>query len=343
MAEVTLGDTGGTGGTDYASIVREISWSMGFGATVPSAFTDTVDNIMNRGMRQFYGAHNWSFMRPITTLTTIAPYSTGTITNGAATGDWTITGGAPSADMESNPTDYFIVVDGSGDTLLEITAMDEGNATVTTAAPTTDVTAGTFVIHHNAAYKLPDNFGGIEGPMTFARTETDTKLFNARIKIVNEGMIRARWNSDPLLTGTPEIAAVRPYKTQTSGTTDGQRFEVVFWPEPDAAYTIDYKYLILPPEVTVTASFPLGGMLHGETIIASCLAVAEDYAQDDKSNHRRERYHEALKRSIMMDSQMNRSEGLGYNSDRSDSRDLSIRDRRDLFSDVTYDGTLYRN
>ena len=62
--------------------------------------------ILSSGLRKFYGAYDWSFMKPRYTLTTSDAYSTGTITisSGTVLGDGT--------DFPDASTDYWLNVNG---------------------------------------------------------------------------------------------------------------------------------------------------------------------------------------------------------------------------------------
>lgn len=72
---------------------KQVAREMGMGlnitwASLPTDDAAYVTDIIASGLRQFYTpatlgeryGHSWSFLRPATTLTTSAPYSTGTIT-----------------------------------------------------------------------------------------------------------------------------------------------------------------------------------------------------------------------------------------------------------------------
>lgn len=61
-----------------------------------------------------------------------------------------------------------------------------------------------------------------------------------------------------------------------------QDYELVLWPVPDGAYTLTYEYEAYSGRLDLIRRFPLGGDKHGETILASCLAVAEMRANDQR-------------------------------------------------------------
>lgn len=74
--------------------------------------------------------------------------------------------------------------------------------------------------------------------------------------------------------GNPKRFAVRP-KSGAVTATEGQRFELMVFPTPDTAQTVNYRYNIQPDDVTAALPYPLGGAQHGETFLLSCLAQCE--------------------------------------------------------------------
>lgn len=80
-------------------------------------------------------------------------------------------------------------------------------------------------------------------------------------------------------TGAPTCARVR-VKDKVPGT--GQRLEVAWWPIPDAAYVLTYRYEAYAGKLSDDNPYPLGGMRHAELLIASCLSVAEQRANDER-------------------------------------------------------------
>lgn len=177
-------------------------------------------------------------------------------------------------------------------------------------------------------YTLPDSFGRMEGNLTFASADN---AYTA-IKLVGEGVIRNLQQRNTSATGKPRYAAVRP-KASTGST--GQRFEILLWPTPDAVYTLTYKYAALLDKITASLPYPVGGMPHAETILESCLAVAEMRKDDEKGLHWTQ-FMERLAASVEYDKQIN-AEFFGYNGD--GSSDMPHRlDRADYiqYNSVTY-------
>jgi hypothetical protein len=159
--------------------------------------------------------------------------------------------------------------------------------------------------------QLPDDFGGFEGQITITSQPT---LVWYPIKLTNEGMIREQYAQTPLMSGRPLMAAVRPKKG--TGATQGQRFELFVFPNPDIDYTLTFIYYILPDYLTGATPYAYGGATHIETILESCLAIAEQRLDDSSTVHSA-KFQERLMASITMD-RRNKPQQLGVNWDRSD-------------------------
>lgn len=242
MAEPSLSLT-------YSELAKEVGHFLGYGSddsVWSSEQSDDVDRIVQSGYRQFLNPpllpgmqviHQWSFLRPVTTLDTVAD---------------------------------------------------------------------------QADYDLPDNFGGMDGCLTY-----DDNNAYPDIKIVGENQIRSARSGTSSMSGRPYLAAVR-YK-QHSGT-PGQRWEIMFYPTPDAAYTLSYRYRALRNKLTDSSPYPLGGADHAETILESCLAIAER-RKDDAIGLHDGAFKERLAASIAMDGSIARADSLGYNGDPSTERE----------------------
>jgi hypothetical protein len=97
-------------------------------------------------------------------------------------------------------------------------------------------------------------------------------------------------------------------------------------------------YYVLPAMLTSGVPYPYGGATHAETILESCLAVAEQRLDDSAAVHS-SKYRMCLEASVMAD-RRHRPQLLGYNGDRSDGRGrLTPRDRYE--NGVTYNGVQF--
>lgn len=232
---------------------------LGYGRTYASMSakqTARVDALLKTGLRKFYipalkgiPPHEWSFLKPITTLALIAD------------------------DYDYDLPDDFL-------------AFDPGKKP-------------TFATTDNAEYPL---------------------------ELVDESRIRAlRMSQTITISGPPRYMAERPKAGTPMGLTAGQRFEVIFFPTPDAAYTVTYRYKVAPNAISDSQKYPYGGMQHAETIRAACLCACEQFLNDGRTNWTAG-FDELLMASIQAD-QQKAPASLGYNGDKSNCR-------RDSFSRV---------
>jgi len=155
---------------------------------------------------------------------------------------------------------------------------------------------------------LTDDFGGEITKMWFSTT--DNQL--GPVTIVPLHFILSRRES-ATSTGKPLYAACIPVAA-TAGST-GQRWQLLFWPTPDAAYVLNYRYKALVSKLTSAAPYPLGGQAHVQTVEASCLAVAEERMNDERGI-KHQRWTELLAASIDADKRASTPDFFGYNADR---------------------------
>lgn len=158
---------------------------------------------------------------------------------------------------------------------------------------------------------LPDDHAYIHGDITI---DDDAAEYDT-IKQRGEGFIRRLRQQDADQTGVPQFFAVRS-KSAPSGTTTGQRFELVLWPTPDGVYDLTYSYAPLPGALTSSVVYAYGGMQHSETVKAACRAVAE---QEDNGEMGVEwaKFINRLQASIAAD-RLTAPSNFGYAGDASD-------------------------
>ncbi len=127
-----------------------------------------------------------------------------------------------------------------------------------------------------ARFSLITAAAGITGPPGLA---IDKYL----IPIIPEVQMRAMFAANPI-TGPPKFVAVRPKLLEPG--TEGQRFEVLFYPVPDQPYTLDYRYNRIWLKLSTTNKYPVGAAYHGELILQSCLRMVEQRIQNKRGpNH----------------------------------------------------------
>lgn len=285
-----------------------------------------VDLIINSGLRQFYfppklydnePPHEWSFLKPVTTLETILPYSAGTVS--VSDGIVDLTGGQWP---EWAATNGILYIEGVRYHILERTT----SRYLLVTGDNVDAGA-TYELKHNGNYTLPPTFGGIEGFITY-----EHETYAHKIILVGEGQIRAM-RQGAWTTGRPAYAAVRPMQSTGSS---GQRYELMLYPIPDDVFTLTFRSRVLPDALVASSSqYPLGTAIHGETILASCLAAAELH-EDEKEGPRRKYFMERLSASVQHDKTMDAREFFGYNGDREPDSGMPARSQG---FNVTYNGS----
>jgi hypothetical protein len=125
-------------------------------------------------------------------------------------------------------------------------------------------------------YDLPDDLGRVVGDFHYAAD----KHYAPVKRIPLSQLLDMRSTSD--MNGWPNFFAVRWKDTDESS---GQRQEALFYPEPDASYTLYYIYEVYTGQLSDTYKYPLGGMQMSELYKESCLAYAEERNEDQPGVH----------------------------------------------------------
>ncbi len=180
---------------------------------------------------------------------------------------------------------------------------------------------------------LPDDFGGFEGQISIGSTAGQSYW---PIDLVGVGMVYNQQSKLPTTTGRPTMCCQEPLKG--TGPLSGQRAQLHFWPTADTAYAIVFQYYLLADALTIASPYAYGGAAHAETVLESCLAVAEE-RQDDARTVHSQKFMERLAASISWDKK-SKPQKLGYNDDRSDWRSP---DRREWagWPSISYRGVVY--
>lgn len=151
-------------------------------------------------------------------------------------------------------------------------------------------------------WPMPDEFGGLESPITIA----DENIFSYRVRLVNEGVIRnMKGTEGRTFTGQPLYAALRPVRSSPALP---QRWEIMVFPVPNRAYTLQFRASLHQSTLDTDNPYPLGGQEHSQTIRAACLAEAEKVLNDRTSARTSEWeavYQQLLWSSIAFDRQVN--------------------------------------
>lgn len=250
-------------GVGYNDLIVAIGHYLGWGRDTDAYSADQetrIDRHIRSGLLRFYNVpgYTWSFLQPESTITTVAPYSTGTveITGGTVTltdGTWPSWAAGASLNV--------------GGAYYNVTARTD-DSDITIDDTSLEVDAGTSYSLGRYAYDLPAAFSQFDGELE-CRSTADAMY--GPISLSTAAEVRRRLAIEPAFS-YPDIVGVRAKEFDA---TVGQRYEALFHPAPDAAYTYWYSYRVTPSMLSSVNLYPLGGTEHGETIREACLAAAE--------------------------------------------------------------------
>lgn len=125
-----------------------------------------------------------------------------------------------------------------------------------------------------ASYILPDGFGRILGQIAY------DELHAPSIPLVPYGELIRRASANEV--GMPRIAAI---SSRRDFGTKGQLKELRFYPTPDKMYSVSFVCDADDGRISEERPYPLGGAMFSELITESCLAVAEQRANDEAGLH----------------------------------------------------------
>ena len=263
----------------YTELSQRVGFYLGYGRTTlnwSAGQLVEINEVVQSGVRRVYyppavqgvqPGFEWSFLRPsIATLITNPIYSTGTIT--VVAGVVTLVTGVWPAWAAQGTLKI-------GTTWYEIETRDsDEQITLTEAGVDEDALTEYQIV--NRDYDLPDDFGRLYGDI---KHNSDNLRYNIQV-ISNGGIYSMR--SSYVNSGEPAYASVQ-YKV--SDLQEGQRHQLMLYPDPDAAYVLSYKYERYSGEISDSYPYPLGGMKFSELYLESCLSVAEQNYNDEVGIH----------------------------------------------------------
>lgn len=316
---------------DYDELRSAMGFEAGWGSNPTSWNADQAhlcDMFVKDALRQVYTPpplpnerepHRWRFMTPQASLTTTAPYTTGTVT--IASGVVTLTGGTWPADA----ADADLLVSGQ---TYEVSTRNSNTQLTLQDTSVTVASASSFHLGYSK-YSLPAAFASFDGPMAHSPGET---TLSREVEFTSPHRIHQKRHRNDTL-GVPWLAAIQP---KVFDATVGQRYEILFWPIPDSAYILTYRYKVNPDQLTPTNLYPLGGPELADLVKASCLAVVESRLTD-QAGVRHQEYIQKLIAAVGAD-RRNAPDTLGYASDMSDGVEVDQHTRNRGY--VTYNGIV---
>lgn len=339
MAESTLKIT-------FTELRTEIGRFLGLDRTYANWSADEildVTAIIKRGLRNFYfplrtsqneTAHRWSFLRPASTLViwpdVVAADALTISTAVYASPNTTITTTAAGFYPSMEGKTLVCATSGHSYTIVSYTS-----STVVVVSGDAHLETGVVTIDSNDTFTLPWDYGGMSGDGTFVYDRDNNKL--ETITIITEQSLRKLRQLD-ITAGTPFCAAIIP---KTMAGTSGQRWEVMFHNPPDTVLTLHYRYYILPDALVLTTlEYPYGSAAHSETLLESCLAIAESREKEGGNGEHQIRFGGLLTASIDHDRTLGEAiVYYGYNGDSSDVTQNMVNEH-DLFDGTaTFNGS----
>jgi hypothetical protein len=308
MSEPTLIQT-------FNEIRLDVAEELGYTRTEGKWSSDQtleINRRVNDGYRNFLFSavdnrgkpHRWSFLEPLAQLI-VWPTTTGTTVGAPSYSDpsSTITATAAafypsmvgkSFTFDTSSTSYTIV-SVTSTTVLKVTGDASGEAA-----------ADTYTITADGDYRLPDDFGSINGDFLIL----ESGYIRRRARRTNIATILQNRTVYVDWAEIPDIFAIVP--EAMTGTT-GQRQNVAFYPIPNAVITYTYNYSVLPDALTASAPYPKGVELYSEAIRYASLAEVEKRVGLDRGF--KGEYANLLNRAILQDQLVSLPDSLGYNHD----------------------------
>jgi hypothetical protein len=326
-------------GLTYNQIKAEVERTLGTYADAD------VSAIIDRGLRQFYTPmplsgervmHRWSFLKTVQTLDTHNSTSSheGQV---SSAGISSLNTGLLTTDVES--ISHVTVSDGTTTVKRLVVSIDGPTQFTIDSNTGLDGAPRTIEVFYNGTYALPASFAGIDGPIGYdTYYGTDPNIHDLEIPLMSDKSIRNMFQHLEDRDDKPRAASI--YQTGATGTA-GSSFRIRFYPVPDAVYRLVYDMINEPASLSGT-QVPLGGDLHSETILASCLAIAEQYFIPNSPHGYKQNFMDRLRASVELDRNATRSENLGYSGDPAQERFIDARQGRFRPDNrVTVQGTQY--
>jgi hypothetical protein len=328
-------------------IGRYLGWHRTKGNWSANQVADNVV-IQKRGLRQFYfpprskdqiarneQAHRWTFLRPRATLDIWDDLiEDDAITATASYADPVSTVTASAAAFYPSMEEKTLTFVTTGNTYVI-----DGYTSSTVVTVTGDASAetGVITIDSEDIFTLPWDYGGMTGDGRFKYDESENRL--NYIEVTSDVRI-GHLRQASLATGTPYLAAIIPLTTAGA---QGQRWGALFHPPPNDVLTLHYRYYVLADAlVDTSAEYPYGSVPHSETILESCLAIAEMREKDSASTVHQDRFLELLQGSIDHDRMLGEAiQTYGYNRDMSDGVDGPRPELSRHYSLITHEGVEY--
>lgn len=156
-------------------------------------------------------------------------------------------------------------------------------------------------------YDLPADFGGMTSNLYYSGSEG----YPPMVKVPVERILALR-QDDTNSVGHPVRYAISP---ASSGGESPQLWTLMIHPKPAGVYELRGRYRSDPLAVTGSASYPLGGQMFADALVASCVAAADSVINDAYLGNTWMTFLDKLRTAIYIDRQEHFTGNLGYNGD----------------------------
>lgn len=254
------------------------------------AQTTAAKLLVNDGYLRFLSDYDWSFITKTPTVSLWPTTTTGVV---AAVGEDNKTLTVDDDVFLPSMIGRTIVGDTSG-TSYTIAIYSSATQVVLDADASAD-DGGTFTITADGLYGLPDDFAQrIDDPVL------TTVLGRPRLDERPPEWVRTEIEATGNMTGPPVYYAIVPRAFDTKY---GQRWDLLVCPIPASTYPVVFRYRFDAELMTENDEFPLGGGLHGLTILQAGLMIHEQRGGDTDGVQAGLYYKQYLPTSIQRDQQ----------------------------------------
>ena len=281
-----------------------------------------INDCIKDGLNLVYSAHEWSFLRPVKSITTNAPYSAGTIT--IASGVVSLVSGSWPSWLA---TSSMLNIGGKSYAISSVLPL-------TIASPPADIaTATACTLVPTNYYDLPAAYDSIEGPFTYPVGQGWERR---QVNVIREVEIR-KMMSRSIAPAPPRYAAEVTADFDPA-TSPGSLRQITFYPVPDASYVLSATMTLRPTMLDATNKYPLGAEVLAPVIVESVLSAAEINIDQSPGPHT-EKFTAMLQLAVQRDKERSTPESLGqtecpeecdYSSGRFGQRSIQIYMNGDL-------------
>lgn len=295
----------------FATLQMRARDEAGYGrqTTLSTDQTNRIQEAIDDAYREIAGAFSWAWLRPWTTIVAW-PTVTGTVSGLPVHNAGYSTVTATAAKFYEGMVGRTFTFDDS-DTGYTIYSYTSTTVITLTGNASAEKSGDTFSIASTGDYYLPSTFGGMVGKELMI--DSSTTQYGPIEKVVQSFIERQR-SLQPTWTGIPRYWSTR-WRTETSSA--AQRQELMLFPTPDAAYTINYQYEHYVDQLS-SNNYPPGAQAYSDLFIKGVLA-AIDRNLNGRQGGRQMDFDRAL--TLAVDREKRDQSGFqGYYSDKKQSR-----------------------